>query len=104
MGISQNLRQEIVEQMPEGRISSRFSTFPSALREIEDAAYNRRMITREYVGRAALAMAVFDSQGEIMWDEITELEPDISDLVKGGFAKARMRGRGHGEWHIKGLR
>ena len=60
MAVNERIRQEIHEQMPEPRLSSRFSTFRSAFEAIEDAAYNRRMITREYVGRAALAFAVFD--------------------------------------------
>jgi len=102
--IRAEIREAIAEQMPEKRLQSRFTTFPSAFSEIEDAAYNRRMTTREYVGRAALAFAVFDSQGEVLWQEITEKEPPISDLVMGGYAKSRLRGRGHGEWQIVRLR
>lgn len=104
MGIDARIRQEIADQMPEKRLQSRFTTFESAYREIEDAAYNRRMTVREYVGRAALAFAVFDSQGEVMWEEITEKEPPISDLRRPGFPKDRLRGRGHGEWQIVRLK
>lgn len=94
----------IVDQMPEPRLSGRYTTFPSAFQQIEDAAYNRRMIVREYVGRAALAFAVFDSQGEVMWDEITQKEPTISNLTLGGYRKERLRGREHGDWQIVRLR
>jgi len=104
VGVNARIRQEIAEQMPEKRIQSRFTTIESAFREIEDAAYNRRMITREYVGRAALAFAVFDSEGQVRWEDITEKEPPISDLVRPGFPKDRLRGRGHGDWQIVRLR
>lgn len=104
MGISLSIREAIAEQMPEKRVSARFSTFESAYREIQDAAFNRRMLTADYVGRAAAAFAVFDSAGEVMWDDLMEKEPPISDLVRGGYAKTRLRGTGHGEWAIRRLR
>jgi hypothetical protein len=104
MGISPEIRQSVQDQMPEPRVSARYTTFRSAQEQIEDAAYNRRMITGEYVGRAALAFAVFDSGGEVDWAEITALEPPISDLVRGGYAKSRIRGREHGDWQIVRLR
>jgi hypothetical protein len=104
VAISRVIREEIAAQMPEPRLSGKFSTFQSAYDEIQDAAFNRRMITREYVGRAALAFAVYDSQGEVLWEEIMQKEPPISDLVKGGFAKSRIRGREHGDWQIVRLR
>ena len=103
MAVKREIREEIWEQFPEPRVSGRFVTFPSAMKEIEDAAYNRRMIVREYVGRAAAAFAVYDSHGEVMWDELMDLEPPISDLVVGGYAKSRLRGRGHGNWKIERL-
>ena len=90
--------------MPEERLRGRFYTFASALSEIKDAAYNRRMLYEDYVGRAALAFAVHDSQGEIMWDEIMQKEPKISNLTMGGYAKSRERGRAHGPWQIVRLR
>jgi len=102
--IDEEIRLQIEAQMPEKRVSARFSTFPSALAEIEDAAFNRRMITAEYVGRAALAFAVYDSQGEVMWDEIMQKEPPLSNIVLGGYQKERLRGRGHGDWKIVRLR
>lgn len=104
MVIPRVIREEIAAQMPDPRLSSRFSTFASAFKEIEDAAFNRRMITREYVGRAALAFAVYDSHGEVLWDEITEREPSISNITLGGYRKERLRGRDHGDWQIVRLR
>lgn len=104
MAISRVVRDQIADQMPEPRLSGKFSTFRSAYEQIQDAAFNRRMITGEYVGRAALAFAVFDSHGEVLWDEITRREPPISDLVMGGYAKSRIRGREHGDWQIVRLR
>jgi len=102
--VDARIRQEIADQMPERRVSSQFSTFPSAFSEIKDAAFNRRLTPRDYVGRAAFAFAVFDSQGEVLWDEIMEKEPPIGDLLRQGFPKQRLRGRGHGEWQIVRLR
>jgi len=104
MAVDERIRREIEAQMPEPRVSARYSTFRSAQELIEDAAYNRRMITREFVGRAALAFAVFDADGEVSWVEMTEKEPPISDLVVGGYAKSRLRGVGHGNWQIGSLR
>lgn len=104
MAVPRVIRQQIADQMPEKRISSRFHTFPTAFQEIEDAAFNRRMTTRDYVGRAALAFAVFDSQGELFWDDIMEKEPPIRDLVRLGFEPDRLRGEGHGKWQIARLR
>jgi hypothetical protein len=62
------------------------------------------MIVREYVGRAAAAFAVYDSHGEVLWDEIMEKEPRISNITLGGYQKERLRGREHGEWQIVRLR
>lgn len=104
MAVRNEIRAQIADQMPEPRLSGRYTTFPSAFQQIEDAAFNRRMIVREYVGRAALAFAVFDSQGEVMWDQITEQEPTISNLTLGGYRKERLRGREHGDWQIVRLR
>ena len=104
MGVDPAIRRQIEAQMHEPRLMGRFNTFASALKEIEDAAFNRRMITRDYVGRAALAFAVYDSQGEVLWDEVMEKEPPISDIVLGGYQKERLRGREHGDWQIVRLR
>lgn len=104
MGVNQSVRDLIAEQLPEKRVSARFDTFPSALQEISDAAFNRRMLVRDYVGRAALAFAVYDSDGQVMWDEIMQKEPPMRDLVRLGFDRDRLRGQGHGEWKIVRLR
>lgn len=104
MGIPPEMRREIERQQPEGRVSARFNTFPSALAEIEDAAYNRRMSRADYVGRAAAAFAVFDSHGEIVWNQLMDLEPPIEDLLLGGHRKRRERGHGHDLWQIARLR
>jgi len=104
MVVDKNIRLEIQDQMVEPRIRTQFTTFPSALAEISDAAYNRRMTTREYVGRAALAFAVYDSQGEVSWEDITAGEPGMTNIVLGGHRKFRLRGREHGDWQIVRLR
>jgi hypothetical protein len=104
MAVPRVIREEIEAQMVERRLSARFHTFPSALAEISDAAYNRRMTVRDFVGRAALAFAVYDSEGEVVWDEITEKEPNMTDLVRPGFDRDRLRGGGHGKWQIVRLR
>lgn len=104
MAVPRVIREQIAGQMPEKRVSARFHTFPSALSEISDAAYNRRMTVRDYVGRAALAFAVYDSDGEVLWDDIAELEPSVTDIVRPGFDRERLRGYGHGPWQIVRLR
>ncbi len=104
MAISEDIRAEIAEQLPEPRVSARFYTFESAFEAIETAAYNRRMRTGDFVGRAALAFAVFDSDGDLTWAEATEKEPPMRDLLKLGFDRDRLRGGGHGKWQIARLR
>lgn len=104
MAINRKIRGEIGAQLPESRVSAKFHTYPSALAEISDAAFNRRMTVRDFVGRSALAFAVYDSEGEVMWDEISMMEPPMTDTVRLGFPRDRLRGRGHGSWQIARLR
>lgn len=104
MVVPRVIREQFADDMTEPRVSARFHTFPSALAEITDAAFNRRMHVRDFIGRAALAFAVYDSQGEVLWEEITEKEPPMGDLVRLGFPRDRLRGHGHGEWQIVRLR
>lgn len=96
-------RDNILSQLPEGSTSIKGQTFPTALEIIKAAAYNRRMTTEDFVGRAALAVAVHDFGGELTWEMATEKEPPLADLRRRGLAKRRLRGRGFGPWKIEGM-
>jgi hypothetical protein len=100
--IPSDIREGIEADFPEKRVSTPAHTFPSALTLINTAAYNRRMKTAEYIGRAALAFAIHDSQGEDDWETATELEPTMFNLLTR--ERVRYRGRGFGKWQIVRLR
>lgn len=94
-------RDNILGDLPEGPVQLRGTTFTSALEIIKIAAYNRRMHLDEYVGRAALAMAVADLG--LDWAEVTDKEMPMRDLRRHKLPARRLRGRGFGPWRIKGL-
>lgn len=96
-------RDKIISALPEDRIGRKFETFPSAIELIETAAFNRRMRVEDYVGRAALAFAVHDSDGELTWEQAADKEPPMADLRRKGMARRRLRGRNFGPWTIEGL-
>lgn len=91
-------RDNILNDLPEGPVQLRGTTYPTALEAIRTAAYNRRMHLDEFVGRAALAVAVHDL--ELDWDEITDKEPPLRDLRRHRLPTRRLRGRGFGFWRI----
>jgi hypothetical protein len=97
-------RADILNDLPERRVRTTATTFDSAYDLISIAAHNRRMTIDEYIGRAALAMAVYDSGGDESWGAITHREPPMSDKRRHGLPKKRMFGRGFGRWEIEGLR
>jgi len=92
-------RDNILNDLPEGPVQLRGTTYPSALEAIRTAAYNRRMHLDEYVGRAALALAVADLG--LDWDDITDKEPPLRDLRRHRLPARRLRGRGFGPWRIE---
>lgn len=96
-------RDAIITALPEDRIGRKFETFPSAMELIEVAAFNRRMRVEDFVGRAALAFAVYDSNGELTWEQATDKEPPMADLRRRAMARRRLRGRNFGPWTIEGL-
>lgn len=96
-------RDNILNDLPEGPITVRAHTFPSALEMIRTAAFNRRMTVEDFVGRAALAVAVHDFAGETTWERATEKEPPMSDLRRRSLPKRRLRGRNFGPWIIEGM-
>lgn len=96
-------RDNIQTDMPEERVTWKMHTFPSALEMIKIAAFNRRMTVEDFIGRAALAVAVFDSEGETDWREATDKEYVMADLRRKGLPKRRLRGRNFGPWVIKGM-
>lgn len=94
-------RDNILNDLPEGPIPLRGATYPTALEVIKVAAYNRRMSLEEYIGRAALAVAAYDTETE--WDSITDKEPPLRDLRRHRLPRRRLRGRGFGPWKITGM-
>lgn len=96
-------RDKILSDLPEGPINLRAHTFPTGLEIIRAAAYNRRMTVEDFVGRAALAVAVHDFGGELTWQTASEKEPPLHDLRRHGLPKRRLRGRGFGPWNIEGM-
>jgi hypothetical protein len=97
-------RADILEDLAQARIEVRAQTFPTAYDLIKVAAFNRRMDVRDYIGRAALAFAVYDARGEVSWKQMTRLEPPMRDLRRHNLPKRRLFGEGFGEWTIENLR
>lgn len=97
-------KESILEDLAEPRVEVRAWTFPRALSLIEDAAWNRRMKPQDFIGRAALAFAVYDSDGQVTMDSIGRLEPEMHDLRRRNLRLKRHFGRDFGDWEIVGLR
>lgn len=96
-------RDNILNDLPEGPTTLKGQTFASALELIRVAAYNRRMTVEDFVGRAALAVAVHDHGGDMTWEKATEKEPPLADLRRRKLPKRRLRGRNFGPWKIEGM-
>lgn len=96
-------RANILRDLPEPPVSVKGATFPAALAVIEAAAYNRRMSVEDFIGRAALAVAIYDGDGSDTWDEVMDKEPPLRDLRRRSLPRRRMRGRGFGAWKITGM-
>lgn len=96
-------RANILNDLPEARVTAKANTFPSALEMIRVAAYNRRMTVEDFIGRAALAVAVHDFAAETDWKRATEKEPPMADIRRHGLPKRRLRGRGFGAWVVEGM-
>jgi len=95
-------RDNILNDLPDGPVNIKGHTYTTALEIIRVAAYNRRMTTEDFIGRAALAVAVHDTD-DITWEQATEKEPPLSDLRRRSLPKRRLRGRGFGPWNIEGM-
>lgn len=102
MTIPRSVREAVAADMPEERVRLYAHSFPSAVSLIDVAAYNRRMKTSEYVGRAALSFAIHDSHGEDHWEDVTKNEPPMFSLLTR--ERVRYRGHGFGPWEIVRLR
>jgi hypothetical protein len=53
------------------------------------------------VGRSALAIAVFDSDGEHSWREMTRQEPPMWDLRRHNLPLKRKFGTDFGPWEVQ---
>ena len=101
---TEDWREDLISDLAEPRIRVNAHTFPTAYEQIKVAAYNRRMPVEEFIGRAALAFAVHDSEGELGWGLITRREPPIRDLRRKGLEPKRYRGKNFGKWKIGELK
>jgi hypothetical protein len=97
-------RADLLEDLPQARIEVRAQTFPNAYNIIKVAAFNRRMDPKDFIGRAALAFAVYDAAGNVTWKQATRLEPPMRDLRRHNLPKRRLFGEGFGSWEIESLR
>lgn len=96
-------RANILRDLPDGPVQIRGESYDSAWELIKIAAYNRRMHVRDFIARAALAVAVYDSDGEISWEDATDKEPPLADLRLNQIPRRRLRGKGFGPWKIRGM-
>ena len=96
-------RANILRDLPDAPITVKASSYPTAMAVIEAAAFNRRMTVEDFIGRAALAVAVYDSDGSDTWDDIAEKEPPLRDIRLRKLPRRRLRGRGFGAWRITGM-
>lgn len=96
-------RDNIINDLPEEPVALKGMTFPSALELIKVAAFNRRMTLEDFVGRAALAVAVHDASAETSWTQMTDKEPPLRDLRRRKLPRRRLRGKGFGPWQIEGM-
>lgn len=98
--MSEDWRADVLASLPQARIQVRAQTFPDAYDLMKTAAFNRRMDIQDFIGRAALAVAVYDSAGEVSWAEITRIEPPMRDLRRHNLPKKRRFGHDFGPWEI----
>jgi hypothetical protein len=96
-------RADVLSDFAQPRIETPAWTFPDALDLIEIAAYNRRMTVEDFIGRSALAFAVFDAAGDVSWKMATRLEPPMRDLRRHNMPLRRKFGRDFGDWQIQEL-
>jgi hypothetical protein len=97
-------KADLILDLPEARIQVKAHTFPNAYDLIKVAAFNRRMSVEEYIGRAALAFAVYDSNGDTTWRAATRREPPMKDLRRHNLPRRRLFGREFGKWEIRSLK
>lgn len=96
-------REKIIADLPEEPVRLEGRSYPSAVELIRIAAYNRRISVLDFVGRAALAVAIHDQQGDITWEDATEKEPPLPDLRRWRLPRRRLRGKSFGPWKIDGM-
>jgi diketogulonate reductase-like aldo/keto reductase len=95
-------RADVLKSLPDEKQVRRYITFTSGLELIDTAAYNRRMLTEEFVGRAALAVAAYDA--EELWAVVTQKEPPLRDARRRRLPAKRLYGKNFGNWQIEGMK
>lgn len=101
--MSDDWKADLLADLPQRRIAVKAHTYDDAYVLIQVAAYNRRMSVQDFIGRAALAVAVADSKGEHSWREMTRLEPPMRDLRRNNLPYKRKFGEDFGPWKITGM-
>jgi hypothetical protein len=94
-------RADVLRSLADDKKAFRVVTFESAYTLIADAAYNRRMLIEDFVGRAALAVAAYDADEP--WLAVTYKEPPLRDLRRNNLPPKRKYGRDFGNWQITGM-
>jgi hypothetical protein len=102
--VTEDWQADLIAHLPDRRVEMRAHTFESAAELIRDGAWNRRMHVEEYIGRAALAFAVYDAGDEVTWKQITYLEAPLRDKRRHNMPRRRLFGREFGSWEIERLR
>ena len=100
--MSVDWRSDVLRALPDRNVRFEVVTFESAMELINDAAYNRRLFTADFAGRAALAVAAYDLGLE--WTDVTRKEHPIRDLRRHGAQPRRKYGQKHGNWRIGDMR
>lgn len=84
--------------LPEITLRSKYNTFPSAREVIVEAAHARGLGMGDFVGRSALAVAVYDL--DIPWRTIARTEHPVHDL-RIYHGRLPHFGRNFGPWIIE---
>lgn len=100
--MTKDWRADVIRSLADEKRMVRAMTFQTGLEMIQIAAYNRRMSQREFIGRAALAVACYDLDEP--WYAATKKEPPLMDLRRWQMHPVRKYGRDFGEWQITGMK
>jgi hypothetical protein len=101
--VTEQWREDLLAALPQARIQVQAITFPDAYDLMKIAAFNRRMHVPEFIGRAALAFAVYDAGEDATWAAMTRNEPPMRDVRRHNLPPKRKFGHDFGPWVIGDL-